>query len=74
MPLALGQGKMDVPAHGSSRCLVVVSKHHATGNPWAHLIHTRCTCNDNSRDQSKNKQKCIKLGLCNISFADVHKT
>ncbi|NMM95151.1 MFS transporter, partial [Bifidobacterium oedipodis] len=50
-------GKMGVPAHGPSRCLVVVSKHHAIGNPWAHIIHTRCTCSENSRIQSGQYEK-----------------
>lgn len=47
--LALGQGKTGVPAHGTSRYPVVAGKHHRTGNPWAHIIHKRCTSNDNSR-------------------------
>ena len=46
--LALGQGKMGVPAHGTSRYPVVAGKHHRIGNPWAHIIHKRCTSNDNS--------------------------
>ena len=48
--LAFGQGKMGVPAHGTSRYPVVVSKHHRIGNPWAHIIHKRCTSNENSRN------------------------
>lgn len=46
--LALGQGKMGVPAHGTSRYPVVAGKHHRIGNPWTHIIHKRCTSNDNS--------------------------
>lgn len=48
--LALGQGKAGVPAHGTSRYPVAVSKHHRTGNPWAHIIHKRCTSNEKSRN------------------------
>lgn len=61
--LALGQGKTGVPAHGTSRYPVVAGKHHRIGNPWAHIIHKRCTSNEKFKDVILSQRSMILLSV-----------